>query len=115
MQGEHGHGDVFHHGLGNAGLQHAHQRDVRWKFAGVELVDAGADREDQLEVWKGRRDVIRRHPRHEIAHLGGIADVGPEPERQMRRALREEARPLRAAHHVGLVENRHAAKALRTG
>ncbi len=115
MQGEHRHGDVFHHGLGDAGLQHADERYVRRDLGGIELVDAGADREDQLKIGKGRRDVVRRHPRHQVAHLCGIAGVGPEPERHIGRALREEARPFGAANHVGFVENRHATSTLRTG
>lgn len=109
MQREHRHGDVFHHGLGDAGLQHAHQRNVRRNFRGIELVHARADREDQLEVGECRRDVVRRHPCHQITNIGGIADVGPKAERHIGRALGEEGRPFRAAHHVGLVENRHAA------
>jgi hypothetical protein len=108
MQGQHGHGDIFDHGLGNAGLQHADQRNARRNFRGIELVDAGTDREDELQVRKGRREIVRRHPGYEITHRGGVADVGPEPERHVGRALSEEARPFGAALHVGLVENRHA-------
>ena len=101
--------------LGDAGLQHADERNMRRKFRDIELIHAGTDRKHQLEIGKGRRDIVRRHPRHQIAHLCGIADVGPEPERHIGRALGEEARPFGAANHVGLVENRHATSTLRTG
>ncbi|MGY2938250.1 hypothetical protein ACVWZ6_007852 [Bradyrhizobium sp. GM6.1] len=94
MQGEHRHGDVFDHGLGDARLQHANERNVRWKFFRVELIDTRTDREDQLEIWESRRDVVGRHPRHEIADVGGIADVGARAGMAHRARARRRSPPI---------------------
>ena len=39
VQREHSHGDVFHHALRDAGLQHADQRNVGRKPRDIELID----------------------------------------------------------------------------
>ncbi len=107
VQGEHRQRHIFDHARGDARLQHAHQRHMVGNLRKIELVDAGTDREDQLQVRKGRRDVVRRHPGGEVAHRGGVADVGPQAEGQVGRQRRDMPSPFRAAHGIGLVEKRH--------
>ena len=81
MQREHGHAGILDHALGDTRLEHADERNVMGKLCGIELIDSRPHREDELEIGKRFRDVVRRHPGYEIAHLCGIADVRPEPER----------------------------------
>ena len=109
MQRQHGHGDIFDHALGDAGLQHPNQRNVRRQLREIELIDTSADREHEFEIAEGCADVFRRRPHRQITHLGGVADVRPEPERQFGRARRKQAGPFEAAGRVCLVEERHGA------
>ena len=86
MQRQHGHGDIFDHAIGDAGLQHADQRHMGRELREIELIDPCADREDELEVAEGCCDIFRRRPHPQVSHLGGVTDIGPEPERQVRGA-----------------------------
>jgi hypothetical protein len=104
VQVEHGVRHVLHHPLHDAGFHHAHHRQVRRQRGEVELVDAGAGGEQQLQVRKLRPQVGRRHPGGKVARFVRVADLGPEPEVDLRRVAAEDLGPLLAALAVGLVD-----------
>ena len=104
VQFEHGVRHVLHHPLHDAGFHHAHHRQVRRQRGEVELVDAGAGGEQQLQVRKLRPQVGRRHPGGKVPRFVRVADLGPEPEVDLRRVAAEDVGPLLAALAVGLVD-----------
>ena len=55
VQGEHAERDIFLHHADDAVLDHAHQLDTCRQPLPVELVDAGADREQHFEIAVARR------------------------------------------------------------
>ena len=93
MQCEHRHGGIFDHALPDARVDHTDERNLRRELREVELIDAGADRKQEFEIAESRRDVFRRLPDRQIAHLVRIADIGPDPERQLGRARRKGTLP----------------------
>ena len=70
----------------------------------VELVDAGAGGKQQLQVREPRAQIGRRLPGGKVAHGVCVADLGPEPEVDLRRVAAEDFGPLPAALPVGLVD-----------
>jgi hypothetical protein len=105
--GEHRQRRVLHHAVDEPRFDHAHDRD-RWRhLREVELVDAGADAKEHFEIRERGGEIGGQRPRREVAHCGGIADVGPDAKWQIRRMFGEVPRPYRAALGRGLVEERH--------
>ena len=93
MRGEDGHHRVLDHAVDDAGLDHAHHRQLRRDGAEIELVDAGAGADQQFQVRQGREQRRGRLPGDEVADHLGRADVGPEAQRQFRSLARR--RPAR--------------------
>src|SRR5215217_9313840 len=104
MQREHREGHVVNHGLRNAWLDHADERQIRRQAREIEMVDAGCNREEHLGVRELLQEVGRRLPKHEILNALWIADLWPHPKLDLGRLPRENLAPFAAALLVCLVD-----------
>ena len=110
---QHGVRHVFDHALDDTRFDHTNDRHVCSDARQVELIDAGSDREQYLEIRQRSGRVVRRLPGREIPDLLRVAYIGPDLERKVRRALGKEPRPHLAASGVRFVEKRHGDTPLR--
>jgi len=113
VQGEDAKGRVLAHLLGEAWLQHAHHPDPGRQAREVELVDAGAHREDQAEVRIGLGKALGRCPGDQVAHRRRVFSPAL-PEGDFGQALGEGAGEDRAPLRRREIEDGHQASAART-
>lgn len=107
MQRQHGHGDVFDHAVDETRLDHPHDRQIGRQIRQVQLVDAGADGKEHFKVREQAPQIVGRNPGREIADIGGIADIRPDPERQLRRLHRQQPCPFARALGIGFEKQGH--------
>ena len=118
MMHQHMQHDVFGHPHGQVGMRDARQRHLRQGRIGQQMIDAGAEIDDRLEIGKPRQQAVRRQPD------AGIGDVAwCRRSRPARRAARGPWRCARnAACHspacgpstatrMALIAGRHAISA----
>jgi hypothetical protein len=104
MEREDREGHVVDHGLGDARLDHADERQIRRQAAEIDVVHSGRDREQSLRVREAFQEIGRRLPQDEILDGFGIADLRPHPELDFGRLARENLPPFAAALLVRLVD-----------
>jgi hypothetical protein len=76
--------DVFGHGAPERRVDHAGERDVRQVRIREQAVDAGAEREDRLELGVARQLARRRPPHQGDLDRVPIADIRPDPHLELR-------------------------------
>src|SRR5205807_8894009 len=66
--------DIFGDARGEVGMCDARDRNTRQRRIGEQLIDARAEIDDRLEVWKSREQTMRRIPDTGIRDIVRIAD-----------------------------------------
>ncbi len=81
MQPQHLRQHVFAHRRDHMRVDEAHDRHpARQRGIVEQMVDPGAERDDELEVGQRREQPVRRLPHHGDLDLGGVADLGMDAE-----------------------------------
>ena len=111
MKRQHPHRDIFLHHPLDARFEHAHDLRLRRRRRQVELVDAGAHREQQLKPVKPLH-MRRRRPCQEVAHALGRDGLQPLRESDIGKRRSEAAREDRAAFGIGIEDEGQGALAL---
>jgi hypothetical protein len=73
-------GGVLDHAPREVRIDHPNDLNVRRNRVKVQLIDAGAYSEQDLEAGQGSPEVRRRNPGNQILDFVRCPDVGPEPE-----------------------------------
>ena len=108
MEAQHLQLHVFAHRRGHVGVDDAHDRHAAGQLGiGEEMVDPGAQRDDELQVGEGGEEARRRPPDQRRLDLGGIAEVRPDAELGRRRRFRERGAPFRGGIDAGTKEEGH--------
>ncbi|MNP10228.1 hypothetical protein D3C76_1023690 [compost metagenome] len=107
VQAEHGETGVLAHALADARVEQAHHRQRRWQAAKVELIHAGRQGEQHLQIRQQRFDVVRRLPGRQVLDIPRVADVWPGTPFDVRRVFGEQAPPVFAAYRVSFIEQGH--------
>jgi hypothetical protein len=81
---EHIGGHERHHAPGQILVDEAHHRNVRQRGVLEQVVDAGADRHDQLQVRQLGQFARWRPPGQRVADTAAVAGIGPHPEIEAR-------------------------------
>ena len=77
VQGQHRQGHVLHHAVNDARFDHAHELHVRRNGRKVDVVDAGARREQHLEVGHRRDEAAGACQDDQVLDLVEVAGIGP--------------------------------------
>jgi hypothetical protein len=108
MEREHGKCHIFLHHPDDAVLDHAHDLHTGRHGLDAELVDAGADREEDFKVAIAR-EIFGNRPGDQIAHRIRIDRRRIRGERNVRKITRKSFGENRAAFCVGIEEKGHRA------
>ncbi len=108
MNGKYGKRHVLDHAIDDTGLDHAHHRQRLGNHGIIEMIGAGAGREQDLEIRKPGGQVFGRLPRGQVAYFARIADIGPDAEGQLRHLAGEQLRPFGTAYRIGFIKEGHA-------
>ncbi len=100
MRSEHRQCHILDHPGDQPGFDHPHHRQPRRQAGEIELVHAGANREQQFQIGKPRHRLGQRPGRHE-ADVLRAPHVGPDAERQLWQPLGENPGPGGAASGLG--------------
>ncbi len=114
MMQEHVQDHVLAHPRREIPVHHADERHRRQQRIADEVIDAGAQRENRLQMRELREKARRRLPGAHIADLGGIAGaVGPDSYFAARRQRQKSRLPFRripSGSGHGQQDRRHAAR-----
>lgn len=109
VQEQDGGGHILHHHPGDALVDHAHETHAGRQRRAGELVDAGADAEDELEIGVAG-DIRGRHPGHDEAHVLGRYRRRIGGEVDLRQLLCEDLREDRGARGIAKEEEGHGCR-----
>lgn len=96
----------FGHALGEVRADHAHDRHGGQPGLEDEMVDAGAEREDRLEIGQGGEQALRRLPDEGVAYRRRIGQVGPDMQRPVGLGGPDRRRPRRRRPWAGRQQDR---------